>query len=341
MKIKKRFIALFLFISSVLAVYVGYAHVKNFGFQYQILKDDMTMSISKGQTAHSLLSVLQNETQFDSILVAKLWLKLNPQYSQIKKGYYSFEKGESLEDIFTKISKGLVAQFSVTLIEGLTLTQWLETLASNEHLVNDIADVDNLYDTIVVDENSFCANKYRSLEGCLLANTYFFERETKASDVIKRSFVEMKELLNDAWTKRFLDTHYQNPYELLIMASIIEKETAVPSERGIIAGVFDNRLGKNMRLQTDPTVIYGIKDFDGNITRKHLREKTPYNTYVIRGLPITPIAMAGPDSIYAAAQPELTEAIYFVAKGDGTHHFSETLAEHNAAVRKYQLNKGK
>jgi UPF0755 protein len=125
------------------------------------------------------------------------------------------------------------------------------------------------------------------------------------------------------------------------MASIIEKETAVESERGIISGVFDNRLAKNMRLQTDPTVIYGIKDFDGNITRKHLREKTPYNTYVIRGLPITPIAMAGEASLLAAAQPEMTDAIYFVAKGDGTHQFSQTLEEHNAAVRKYQLRKGK
>ncbi len=341
MKIKKRWLALFLVMSSAVAAYAGYAHVKNFGLQYQVLKDEMTISVAKGQTAHSLISTLQNETDFDSIFIAKLWLKLNPQYSQIKKGFYSFKKGESLESIFYKISKGSVTQFSVTLVEGLTLKQWLSILSSTKHLVYDISDPTDLYDSIVAEKGSFCANEYRSLEGCLLANTYFFEKDTKASEVIRRAFAEMQTLLSQAWATRFLDTHYQSPYELLIMASIIEKETAVPSERGIIAGVFDNRLGKNMRLQTDPTVIYGIKDFDGNITRKHLREKTPYNTYVIRGLPITPIAMAGPDSIYAAAQPELTEAIYFVAKGDGTHHFSVTLAEHNAAVRKYQLNKGK
>jgi UPF0755 protein len=152
----------------------------------------------------------------------------------------------------------------------------------------------------------------------------------------------MQIVINEEWQGRYIDTTYNTPYEMLIMASIIEKETAVESERGLISGVFDNRLKRNMRLQTDPTVIYGVgPSFDGNLTRKHLRQKTPYNTYVIKGLPITPIAMAGPASIKAAGKPDVTEAIYFVAKGDGTHQFSKTLAEHNAAVRQYQLNKGK
>jgi UPF0755 protein len=150
----------------------------------------------------------------------------------------------------------------------------------------------------------------------------------------------MDTALDVLWAERFLDIPINTPYEALILASIIEKETALPSERGVIAGVFSNRLELNMRLQTDPTVIYGIgPDFDGNITRAHLREMTPYNTYRIKGLPPTPIAMAGEASLTAAIRPEITDYIYFVAKGDGSHQFSVTLKEHNQAVATYQLNR--
>lgn len=146
--------------------------------------------------------------------------------------------------------------------------------------------------------------------------------------------------MTSEWEQRAVDLPLQTPYEAIILASIIEKETAVPSERDMIAGVFINRLNRNMRLQTDPTVIYGIgPTFDGNITRKHLRTATPYNTYVIKGLPPTPIAMAGKAAIHAALHPLSTDALYFVAKGDGSHQFSTTLEEHNAAVRKYQLKR--
>ncbi|MBF7072909.1 endolytic transglycosylase MltG [Glaciecola sp. MH2013] len=335
-------IGVFLLVGFV-GLILAFQYVAEYG-ENTILDKTLTgFEIEKGSSANAVLSSLEQQGLINRPLVAKLWLKLHPEYIAVKKGFYSFESGSSLSNIMRDISTAKVKQFSISLIEGLTFKQWMQTLQGNPNIISDIVEAQEikaLYERLV-NINSFCKNTYSSLEGCLLADTYFFEKNTKASMILERAYLAMADKLERIWSKRFLDTAYKTPYELLIMASIIEKETAVESERGIISGVFDNRLAKNMRLQTDPTVIYGIKDFDGNITRKHLREKTPYNTYVIRGLPITPIAMAGEASLLAAAQPELTDAIYFVAKGDGTHHFSETLSEHNAAVRKYQLKKGK
>ncbi|WP_411693769.1 endolytic transglycosylase MltG [Glaciecola sp.] len=335
------------------SAFLLYQHIDQFGNENSFTGIDsevLVLQLKKGDSANSLLRKLEAKGVFSEALLAKLWIKLHPEYNVVKKGYYEFRTGTSLENIFSDISAGKVRQFSITLIEGLTLKQWLNALKDNRAIVYDISTTDALYEQIVntpSDTNdgtnaSFCNNQYRALEGCLLANTYFFDYETKASQIIQRAYNSMQKVISEAWQNRYLDTAYKTPYEMLIMASIIEKETAVESERGLISGVFDNRLKRNMRLQTDPTVIYGIgESFDGNLTRKHLREKTAYNTYVIKGLPITPIAMAGPASINAAAQPEMTEAVYFVARGDGTHQFSETLAEHNAAVRQFQLKKGK
>jgi len=350
------FIMAFLIASGVGSFYF-YQSIDQYGIENTYIDEvgaSLIIQLKAGDSGTSVLNKLEAKAVFGNPLFAKLWLKLHPEYSVIKKGYYEFSSGASIESIFNAISKGKVKQFSITLIEGLTLTQWLELLANNDAINYDINDTQALYEEIIgatvmarIDDNegsfdtSFCDNKYNSLEGCLLANTYFFDYKTSASHIIKRAYKDMQTVINEEWQDRYIDTSYDSPYEMLIMASIIEKETAVESERGIISGVFDNRLKRNMRLQTDPTVIYGLGvSFDGNLTKKHLRQKTPYNTYVIKGLPITPIAMAGPASIKAAAKPEVTEAIYFVAKGDGTHKFSETLAEHNAAVRQYQLKKG-
>jgi UPF0755 protein len=350
--------ALILLVITGITLFYVYQSIDQYGIENKYAgtaNSMLTIQLKAGDSGTSVLRKLKEKGIFENPLFAKLWLKLHPQYSMVKKGYYQFASGESIESIFNAISKGKVKQFSIALIEGLTLRQWLTLLANNDAINYDIDDINALYDDVVSSANnsevnkkivspntSFCLNEYRSLEGCLLANTYFFDYQTSASQIIKRAYTSMQIVINQQWQKRYIDTAYDSPYEMLIMASIIEKETAVESERGLISGVFDNRLKQNMRLQTDPTVIYGIgENFDGNLTRKHLRQRTPYNTYVIKGLPITPIAMAGPASIQAAAKPDITKAIYFVAKGDGTHQFSETLAEHNAAVRKYQLKKGK
>jgi UPF0755 protein len=348
--------AIILLVTAVVGAFYFYQSIDQYGIENKYNVQDgaiLTIQLKAGDSGTSVLNKLEAKGVFRNPLFAKLWLKLHPEYSAVKKGYYEFTAGASIESIFNAISKGTVKQFSIALIEGLTLTQWLELLANNGAINYDIDDTNALYEKIVgvhyKNDDSpesfvtlFCHNQYNSLEGCLLANTYFFDYKTNASHIIKRAYENMQLVINEEWQERYIDTIYDSPYEMLIMASIIEKETAVESERGLISGVFDNRLKRNMRLQTDPTVIYGVgPSFDGNLTRKHLRQKTPYNTYVIKGLPITPIAMAGPASIKAAAKPDITEAIYFVAKGDGTHQFSENLAEHNAAVRQYQLKKGK
>lgn len=177
-------------------------------------------------------------------------------------------------------------------------------------------------------------------EGLFYPDTYHFPRGTTDVAFLRRSHEALLQVLKEEWQSRDEGLPYQSPYEALIMASLIEKETALASERGQIAGVFVRRLQRGMLLQTDPTVIYAMQEsFDGNIRRKDLQIDSPYNTYVYAGLPPTPIALVGREAIFAAMQPEEGKTLYFVAKGDGSHHFSETLQEHNRAVAKYQLGK--
>ena len=304
------------------------------------LKDDTLFTIENGSNAYRTVKQLRNAGMVDvSPFIAKVWLKFFAGSTTVKSGSYMLRPGQSLVDAFTLFTQGDEHLFAVSLVEGLTLAQWLEALRANQDLVFDVNEqtLSNLTQGNGVD---WCCENAQHTEGVFLADTYFFTKGTKASDVLKRAHRALITFVSQEWEKRAEDLPLSSPYDALILASIIEKETAVPKERDMIAGVFINRLNKNMRLQTDPTVIYGIgSEFDGNITRKHLRTATPYNTYVIKGLPPTPIAMAGKAAIHAALHPLATDALYFVAKGDGSHQFSNTLKAHNAAVRKYQLKR--
>ena len=308
------------------------AHIK--------LKDDTLFTIENGSNAYRTVQQLRNAGMVDvSPFIAKVWLKFFAGSTSVKSGSYMLRPGQSLVYAFTLFTQGDEHLFAVSLVEGLTLAQWLEALRANQDLVFDVNEqtLSNLTQGNGVD---WCCENAQHTEGVFLADTYFFTKGTKASDVLKRAHRALITFVSQEWEKRAEDLPLSSPYDALILASIIEKETAVPKERDMIAGVFINRLNKNMRLQTDPTVIYGIgSEFDGNITRKHLRTATPYNTYVIKGLPPTPIAMAGKAAIHAALHPLATDALYFVAKGDGSHQFSNTLKAHNAAVRKYQLKR--
>lgn len=291
--------------------------------------------VKAGSSLYKVKNDLAKFVEIDD-LGFRLWLKLNPEYSDIKAGLYEIQANANLIDVINMMNEGRVKQFSITLIEGLTFKLWTQALKANQHIQYDIKSESSLYAQLMQSVGDFCANQYQKLEGCFLPDTYFFTKGTKASEILARAYSAMQALINTKWDMRFLDVPIKTQYEALILASIIEKETAIESERNEIAGVFANRLEKNMRLQTDPTVIYGIGDeFDGNITRKHLRQPTPYNTYVIKGLPITPIAMANRASILAALQPAITDSLYFVATGDGGHQFSTNLADHNKAVQAY------
>lgn len=294
----------------------------------------LMFEIKSGSSVYSVKQRLTEHASIDSIGF-KLWIRLNAEASSIKAGMYELPPNAKFTDLMFMFARGQEKQFSITLLEGDTISQWFRLIASQDSIQMDIGTPLAFYQNIIK-PGSFCENDYQSIEGCLLPDTYFYTFNDKASNVLGRAYKAMESKVNQAWENRFADIPINNMYELLVLASIIEKETALQEERGEIAGVFVNRLERNMRLQTDPTVIYGVgEEFDGDITRQHLRTPTPYNTYVIKGLPITPISMPSQASINAASQPDLTENLYFVASGDGGHVFSQTLAEHNQAVTRY------
>ena len=302
------------------------------------LKGETLFTIESGSNAYRTVKHLRKIGMTDvSPFVAKVWLKFFAGSTSVKSGTYMLRPGQSLVDVFTLFTEGDEHLFAVSLVEGLTLAQWLEALKQNTDLVFDLNE-EKLNQLTQDNGVDWCCENVAQTEGVYLADTYFFTKGTAASEILERAHSALVNFVSREWEQRDPELPLATPYEALILASIIEKETAVPAERDMISGVFVNRLNKNMRLQTDPTVIYGIgPTFDGNITRKHLRTATPYNTYVIKGLPPTPIAMAGKAAIHAALHPLPTDALYFVAKGDGSHQFSTSLADHNAAVRKYQL----
>ncbi|GAA0851916.1 endolytic transglycosylase MltG [Aliiglaciecola litoralis] len=290
--------------------------------------------VNKGHFAHYVINRLGENGWVKHPLLVKAALKIEPELANIKSGTYEIKFGMSARELFEILSKGKEKTFDITLVEGLTWADWLTQLNNHPRLTPSAKTAQQWI--------AFLNSELEggSIEGWLLADTYQFTQATPVEDIVRRAHISMTQYLAHAWQIRALDLPYQSPYEALIMASIIEKETGVARERPHIASVFVNRLRENMRLQTDPTVIYGMGEaFDGNIRRKDLRQPTPYNTYVIKGLPPTPISMPSRLSIDAALQPLDTTDYYFVSKGDGSHYFSETLDEHNRAVREYQLKK--
>ncbi len=251
----------------------------------------------------------------------------------LQAGDYTLNKNINPYQLLLSLNHGKAMQGSVTFIEGKTFKQMREKLAKNDAIKTTIQSLSDIEVMRVVGKGE------KHAEGMFFPDTFYFDRNTADIVLLKRAYEGMQSKLAMAWANRAPNLPYKNSYEALIMASIVEKETGKASERPMIAGVFLNRLRIGMRLQTDPTVIYGMGDkYDGNIRRKDLETDTPYNTYTRDGLPPTPIAMPGLASIEAALHPEKTKALYFVGKGDGSHEFSNSLVEHNRAVVKYQLN---
>jgi UPF0755 protein len=254
--------------------------------------------------------------------------------SYLQAGDYTLNRNVTPYQLLLSLNHGKATQGSVTFIEGRTFAQMRAKLTKNDAVKQTIS---------VLSESEILKNigsEYTVAEGLFFPDTYYFDRNTADTVMLQRSYEAMRTKLDMAWKNRAAGLPYKNSYQVLIMASIVEKETGQASERPLIAGVFINRLRIGMRLQTDPTVIYGMgAQYKGNIRKKDLLTDTPYNTYTRNGLPPTPIAMPGLASIEAALHPASTRALYFVGKGDGSHAFSNSLEEHNRAVVKYQLKK--
>lgn len=272
--------------------------------------------------------VIKNSWSF--VLLARILRK----ESSLQAGEYSLNRNTTPYALLLSLNKGRTTQGKITFIEGKTFKEMRAILKANDAIKNTIKSLTNK------EVMGHINPSYSHPEGLFFPDTFYFDRGTKDTVILKRAHEIMLTKLETAWQSRDAGLPYKNSYEALIMASIIEKETGKASERSTIAGVFINRLKIGMRLQTDPTVIYGMADaFDGNIRRKDLRKDTAYNTYTRYGLPPTPIAMPSLAAIDAALHPAKTKALYFVGKGDGSHVFSNSLVEHNRAVAEYQLNR--
>ncbi len=289
--------------------------------------------VEPGTTLIGVAGRLQAEGLIRHRLPLRLYVRLSGR-SRIHAGEYRLTRKESALDLLARLERGDVIRYSITFPEGWTLAEWRAILARQAKLRQVAADWSGaeLAEALDIEQ----ANP----EGWFSPNTYFFVAGESDLDILDRAYRRQVETLSGLWADSASGLPYREPYEALIMASLVEKETGVAAERARIAGVFVRRLAQGMRLQTDPTVIYGLGDrYRGNLTRAHLRESNAYNTYHIDGLPPTPIANPGDEALRAALAPADGEALYFVARGDGSHEFSTTLQEHQRAVRRYQLQR--
>ena len=251
---------------------------------------------------------------------------------RVQAGEYDVRPGDTAEDLLDRLLSGTVSSYAVSLIEGWTVRQALAALTADPVLEHELAGADEA--TVL----GMLGLPSGNAEGMFYPDTYRFTRGASDADILRRAYDKLQSELELQWASRDAGLPFASPYEALIAASLVEKETGRDEDRARIAQVFVTRLQRGMRLQTDPSVIYGVGvDFDGNLTRRHLRTDTPFNTYTRKGLPPTPIALVGTRSLTAALHPAEGDYLYFVSRGDGTSQFSVSLEEHEAAVRRYQL----
>ena len=295
------------------------------------MTETIIFGVDKGNGLNQVIDTLNKRELIRRPLILKAYIKIFKSTVNIKAGEYEIAKNENVFQLIKKINEGSVYYRQIRLKEGSTVNEILDLFSNNIFVKKDsyFRDLDMIKSILNLDVDS--------LEGQFYPDTYNYLKGDSYIDILNRSNFKHQKILEELWNLRSLDLPYKNSYEALILASIIEKEGI---EKKQIAGVFVRRLKLGMKLQSDPTIIYALGNhFDGDIKRSDIEVKHPYNTYHIKGLPPGPIGLVSKSSIQAAINPEEGNSLYFVAKGDGTHHFSDTLKEHNQAVKKYQLNK--
>lgn len=299
-----------------------------------VVDQPLQITIKRGDTGHHLANELANKGNLWSPLMFRLLLKFRGDGKAIQAGEYQIAPGSQPDEVIDQLVSGRVMLHPITIVNGHTSYQLISKLKQNPNIqfdFNQPATPKSVAKQLEL--------PYKSIEGLLLPNTYLFPKGALASQVCLRAYHKMQDKLHKAWRNRAHDVAYQKPYQALIVASMIEKETALPSEMPIIAGIIIKRWQHNRRLQIDSSVIYGLlpDHYQGKLTRKLLHKNTPYNTYDHKGLPPTPISMPSMQALHAALHPEKTAYWYYVSKGDGSHQFSKTLAAQRQAIQRYQL----
>ena len=316
----------------------GYQKLTEFVHTPVNVTQDQLLTIERGTTGSKLAALLEQEKILEHADLLPWLLKLQPQLNKVKAGTYSLTGVKTLQDLLDMLNSGKEAQFSVKFIEGKTFKEWRKNLENAPHLKQTLQGKTDkeIMALLNIPAVSKAVYEWNNMDGWLYPDTYNYTPNSTDLELLKRSTTRLQKALDKAWNERDENLPLADPYQMLILASIVEKETGVAAERPQVASVFINRLKANMKLQTDPTVIYGMgESYTGNIRKKDLETITPYNTYMIEGLPPTPIAMVSESALQAVAHPAKTDFYYFVADGSGGHKFTRNLNEHNKAVQEY------
>ena len=316
----------------------GYQKLTEFVHTPVNVTQDQLLTIERGTTGSKLAALLEQEKILEHADLLPWLLKLQPQFNKVKAGTYSLTGVKTLQDLLDMLNSGKEAQFSVKFIEGKTFKEWRKNLENAPHLKQTLQGKTDKEIMALLDIPAVAKAVYEwnNIDGWLYPDTYNYTPNSTDLELLKRSTTRLQKALDKAWNERDENLPLEDPYQMLILASIVEKETGIAAERPQVASVFINRLKANMKLQTDPTVIYGMgENYTGNIRKKDLETITPYNTYMIEGLPPTPIAMVSESALQAVAHPDKTDFYYFVADGSGGHKFTRNLNEHNKAVQEY------